>query len=287
MKAYWDDDIAILSAENIEFQVETAGLSSRFAAVMIDMTLQFIAFMLVLVLALWVSYSLPAGEVAQYFEAFGSGLLIITIFFIFYAYFFIFEWLWAGQTPGKRWLGLRVLHADGMPVTWWPVFVRNLLRIIDFMPFFYGAGSLIAVLNTHNQRIGDQVAGTVVARERRGGEKKPVLQISEAIEAFLHPGEESPRRETPVDTPIAPSIDVQRIDNDPAGAAVRARLDQEDYELVRDYLARREQLPEAARKRLVESLAMRLAIKLNRPAPAEFEREALLEEVARAFGKKS
>lgn len=285
MKAHWDDDIAILSAENIEFQVETAGLGSRFAAVMIDMTIQLLVFTVLSLAAYYIMGGVDFAEWSEYVFGVAKAFFSVVVFFLFYAYFFIFEWLWAGQTPGKRWLGLRVIHATGMPATWWPVFVRNLLRIIDFMPFLYGAGSLFAMLNIHNQRIGDQIAGTVVARERRGAEKRPVLTISEAIETFLNP-QETPRPQLPPDAPIATAEATPELDIDPESAAIRVKLSQEDYELVRDFLARRDQVPEAARRRLAESLATRLAAKLSRPAPLEHERELLLEEVARAFGKK-
>jgi uncharacterized RDD family membrane protein YckC len=285
MKAHWDDDIAILSAENIEFQVETAGLGSRFAAVMIDMTIQLLAFTALTLAGYYIMGGVDLAEWSEYVFGVAKALFSIIVFFIFYAYFFIFEWLWAGQTPGKRWLGLRVIHATGMPATWWPVFVRNLLRIIDFMPFLYGAGSLVAMLNVHNQRIGDQVAGTIVARERRGADKRPLMTINEAIEVFLNPQEKT-RPEAQADTPITPAEATPEVDIDPVGAIIRVKLSQEDYELVRDFLARREQVPEAARRRLAESLALRLAAKLGRSVPLEHERESLLEEVARAFGKK-
>jgi uncharacterized RDD family membrane protein YckC len=35
---------------------------------------------------------------------------------IFFGYFILFEALWNGQTPGKRWLGLRVIRFDGRPL---------------------------------------------------------------------------------------------------------------------------------------------------------------------------
>lgn len=285
MKAYWDDDVTILSAENIEFQVETAGLGSRFAAVTIDMVIQLTAFTVMSLVAYYVMGGISPADWTQYVLGFAKATFGIAAFFLFYAYFFIFEWLWAGQTPGKRWLGLRVIHATGMPATWWPVFVRNLLRIVDFLPFMYGAGSLVAVLNIHNQRIGDQVAGTIVARERRGADKRPLMTISEAVETFLNP-QEKPRPEAQSDTPLAPIEAITEVDVDPDSAAIRVKLSQEDYELVRDFLARRQQLSVTARERLAESLANRLGAKLGRALPLEHEREMLLEEVAQAFGKK-
>ena len=53
------------------------------------------------------------------------------IFDLFFGYFAFFEWIWNGQTPGKRWLKFRVIREDGRPITFWEAAVRNLLRIFD------------------------------------------------------------------------------------------------------------------------------------------------------------
>src|SRR5690349_14009535 len=72
-------------------------------------------------------------------------LFIVVGFFIWTSYFVIFEWAWNGQTPGKRWLRLRVIREDGRPITFWEAAARNLLRIFDIQPFpFYSVG-LISV----------------------------------------------------------------------------------------------------------------------------------------------
>ena len=49
-------------------------------------------------------------------------------------YFILFEWLMRGQTPGKKALKIRVIRDDGTPVTIHEVLVRNILRLIDFLP---------------------------------------------------------------------------------------------------------------------------------------------------------
>lgn len=78
-----------------------------------------------------------------------------------------FEWIWNGQTPGKRWLKLRVIREDGRPVTFWEAAVRNLLRAVDMMPApFYSIGLISVFVSMSDQRVGDVVAGTVVVRER-------------------------------------------------------------------------------------------------------------------------
>ena len=95
------------------------------------------------------------------------AVMILLLFLIFAGYFAFFEWIWNGQTPGKRWLKLRVIREDGRPITFWEAAVRNLLRSFDMMPIpFYSVGLISVFSTTRDQRIGDMVAGTVVVRER-------------------------------------------------------------------------------------------------------------------------
>ena len=61
-------------------------------------------------------------------------------FALLWGYYIFFEMLWNGQSPGKRLVGLRVLKADGTPITLTESIVRNLVRLIDFLPLFYGLG---------------------------------------------------------------------------------------------------------------------------------------------------
>jgi uncharacterized RDD family membrane protein YckC len=95
------------------------------------------------------------------------AVMLILLFLVFAGYFTFFEWIWSGQTPGKRWLKLRVIREDGRPITFWEASVRNLLRTLDMFPFpFYSIGLIAVFTSTRDQRIGDMVGGTVVVRER-------------------------------------------------------------------------------------------------------------------------
>jgi hypothetical protein len=87
-------------------------------------------------------------------------------------YFVAFEQAWNGQTPGKRWLGIRVVRRGGLPLTLSQVLTRNLLRIIDFIPS--GMTALTSFFATrYQQRLGDLAADTVVIREF--GDRQPYL----------------------------------------------------------------------------------------------------------------
>lgn len=88
------------------------------------------------------------------------------------AYYFAMEAV-TGQTVGKGLLSLRVARADGTRPSAGAIGARTLLRIIDWLPFLYLVG-FITMLATgqRRKRLGDLVAGTVVARavptRRRG-----------------------------------------------------------------------------------------------------------------------
>lgn len=100
-------------------------------------------------------------------ERFGLGLMLILLFAIEWFYPVLFEVLRDGATPGKKAMGLRVLHEDGTPVNWTASVVRNLLRAVDFLPVLYGFGLAAMLLSRDFQRLGDQVAGTVVVHTER------------------------------------------------------------------------------------------------------------------------
>ena len=97
------------------------------------------------------------------------ALLSLTFFIVNFGYFTLFEMLWRGQTPGKRRVGLRVIREGGYPLNFGASFLRNLLRIVDFLPFGYAVGVTVAVLGSRWQRLGDLAARTWVVREHPEG----------------------------------------------------------------------------------------------------------------------
>lgn len=96
---------------------------------------------------------LPAGGLASF----------LTAIIVFVAYPAIAEALF-GRTVWKALLGLRVESVDGSRISPAQAFVRNLLRIVDVLPGFYGLGGLVVLTFGHGQRIGDLAARTVVVR---------------------------------------------------------------------------------------------------------------------------
>jgi uncharacterized RDD family membrane protein YckC len=94
----------------------------------------------------------------------------------------------AGQTLGKRLLGLRVVRADGEAAGLREIVVRTVLRVVDGIGL-YLVGLLVMLLTGgRRQRLGDLAAGTVVTQA--GPAKESVGEPSEGtapVAPELHP----------------------------------------------------------------------------------------------------
>ena len=135
--------------EGIELSLRLAGPVSRALAWLIDLIVRLVGFG---------ALSVALGMLGKL----GMALTLMLWFALEWLYPSAFEVWGRGATPGKRSLGLIVLHDDGTPVRLSASLTRNLLRAIDFFPLLYGVGLLTMLLNRDFKRLGDIAAGTVV-----------------------------------------------------------------------------------------------------------------------------
>jgi uncharacterized RDD family membrane protein YckC len=100
------------------------------------------------------------------FELHGGPAFIFILlnFVVFMGYFILLEANWNGQTVGKKLVGIRVAREDGGPIDMQQAAIRNLLRIIDALPFLYLVGVILIWTSDKKQRLGDRVANTVVVK---------------------------------------------------------------------------------------------------------------------------
>lgn len=145
---------SIETPEGIELSLCVAGPLPRILAWLLDTLIRAVAIYLLMFLF-------------NYLDLFGMGLLMLSIFFAEWFYPVLFEVYMSGQTPGKKLLGLRVLCDDGTPVNWSASLLRNLLRVVDFLPMLYGSGIVSMLLNRDFKRLGDLAAGTLVVYTRK------------------------------------------------------------------------------------------------------------------------
>ena len=157
-----NSQLTIQTPENITFGYELADLGSRFQACVIDTILIVISQFIVIAIVLAV------GNAADLFGAVGwvIGIAVVLMFLLLWGYYILFELIWNGQTPGKRYIGLRVVDRQGVPVTFAASIIRNLVRIIDLLPVAYGLGTIVMAINKRGLRLGDLAAGTLVVRDK-------------------------------------------------------------------------------------------------------------------------
>jgi hypothetical protein len=193
-------------------------------------------------------------------------LLVIIQFLIINGYFAIFEWLWSGQTPGKRWLKLRVIREDGRPISFLEAMIRNLIRVIDFIvPPFYSVGLVSVFATERDQRVGDLVAGTVVVRERES--EAPAFD-----EVFASPISDAALRRS--FAPVKFTADVNK-------------LTEREISVVESFLRRRSELKSYPRQWMAWRVSMPILFKLRPQYDlATFTYEGFLEELLHRYREK-
>jgi uncharacterized RDD family membrane protein YckC len=86
-------------------------------------------------------------------------------FLLTFAYFFGTELVWA-QTLGKRVMKLRVVRDDGTKAPAGPIFLRNLVRVVDWLPSLYVVGAVtVFATGERRARLGDMAAKTKVVAD--------------------------------------------------------------------------------------------------------------------------
>jgi uncharacterized RDD family membrane protein YckC len=145
---------AIETPEGVELRLRVAGPPARGLAWMIDVVIRLVGYSV-----LWIPLAI-LGRV-------GAGLFFLILFLGEWFYPVLFEVYAGGATPGKKLVGLAVVHDDGTPVGWSGALLRNLLRFADFLPAAYGLGLATMLVHPQFKRLGDLAAGTVVVYQER------------------------------------------------------------------------------------------------------------------------
>ncbi len=259
-----DEILTVETPEHIELQFALATIGNRFLACAIDHAIQVVALFLTWIIAYNMSEAVRVfGGTLMGDKGEGSlwvmAIALIIVFLIIFGYFVIFETLWSGQTPGKRWMKLRVIQEDGRPITFFSSLTRNLIRVADTIPPpFYSVGIISVFGSERAKRLGDFVAYTVVIKER-------------AAEA---PSFDDVFDSAVIDTAmrrVAPAVDFR--------GDVRVVLPSEII-AVEAFLRRRYDIPEHPRSWSAWRIAVPLLEKI-RPYydPADFNYEGFLEEL--------
>jgi uncharacterized RDD family membrane protein YckC len=171
------DQIKIDTPEQIALELPIAGIGSRFLALGIDTTIQIVLY---LITAFIFIFTMPVGSSVFLFlpRLLGPAMAVFILFTIYWGYFAILESTWNGQTPGKRYAGIRVIKESGRPINAVEAIGRNLMRAVDGLPGVYGVGLVCMMCNRQSRRLGDFVAGTIVVHEKPPEEVRPSWSTS-------------------------------------------------------------------------------------------------------------
>ncbi len=159
------DQLQLATPERVSVDLPIAGLGSRAMAYAVDVALLGAAALVVYFTgSFFISDPL---ELALGLSSLARTLIAAGLFLILWCYWTVFEVVWNGQTLGKRLVRIRVVKSDGSPVTVFSSAVRNLLRVVDFLPACYPVGLITMLVDKRHRRLGDLLAGTVLVRDEQ------------------------------------------------------------------------------------------------------------------------
>jgi uncharacterized RDD family membrane protein YckC len=242
------DKLTIETPEQTSLEFPLAGIGSRFLAIAADTLLQVAAFWVLIMILAIIRFSFASlffGRTGLWTMA----ILLLIAFSIQFGYFAFFEALWNGQTPGKRWTHLRVIKDSGRPISAYDAILRNLIRIVDYLPTLYATGVITMLISSENKRVGDYAAGTVVIHE------KPLQGVSSIWQSPATPAQ-------------------------PIAAGPLPQLTVEELQLVEAFLNRRSSLQPDVRRAMARQIADRLGQQWSVPLEARPDAEKFLEAAA-------
>lgn len=159
-------DLTIDSVTGVEISLPVAGPGARSFAFLIDWHIRAILAIAWYVLAAllhnnhW-SLAAPLNPGAGWFM-----FVVTPPAVIYFLYPLVLELAMRGRTPGKRIAGVHLVTRDGGTPSIGALLTRNVFRLVDSLPLFYGVGLVATIATREHVRIGDMAAGTLLVYDR-------------------------------------------------------------------------------------------------------------------------
>jgi uncharacterized RDD family membrane protein YckC len=228
-------EVRLVSGEAVDLDIRLARAGSRALALMIDIVLQFVLFYILLIPASLLLGLFPLTDAALVYATYIMLVVVVIV-----GYPTVLHAVLRGRTIGKLALGLRVVRADGGPISWRHSFTRALVgAAIEWPGAFFAVSWIVSLTiisgSARAQRLADMAAGTIVIHERSPESWGWVPSTPGPLVAW------------------AATLDLTNVDD---GLALAAR----------HFLARSRSLAEPYRSRLGEALARELLARVT-PSP--------------------
>src|SRR5438034_8095434 len=152
-----DSELVVATPERVSFDYQVAGLATRGIAQAVDLLI--LAFVLAGVYVAAIAVGAFGLDAVAYLIAILGTLVVV------FGYHWTCEAFWSGQTVGKKVFRLRAVGDRGEPMTFGQAGIRNIVRLVDFLPYAYGIGLVVLFVNGRGKRLGDLAAGTIVVKD--------------------------------------------------------------------------------------------------------------------------
>jgi uncharacterized RDD family membrane protein YckC len=121
------------------------------------------------------------SKITDIFTSTTGAILVVLLSLALIGYYIILETVLNGQTVGKKLLHIRVRKEGGFAPNFWDILLRNIIRLVDYLPLFYGIGFIVMFFNGRSKRLGDYAAGTIVIREQPRKKITQFLNVQEVM----------------------------------------------------------------------------------------------------------
>ena len=151
------DQISIPTTQNVSIDYEVASLVDRGVAQLIDWGIFLLYFMIINIIL----------SVSGNYRVWDEPFFWIAIPAPIYLYDLLMETFFNGRSVGKMAMRIKVIKVDGTQPSFGSILIRNMLRPIDGLLWFYTLGSITILASGTGQRLGDIMARTTVVRMQR------------------------------------------------------------------------------------------------------------------------
>ncbi|MCX5333639.1 MULTISPECIES: RDD family protein [unclassified Streptomyces] len=148
----------LVTGEAVALELRPARLPSRALAVLLDLLVGVIVYVVVTIALVASTASLD--EAAQFAVSLAAFVLVLVGGPI------AVETLSHGRSLGKMAFGLRVVRDDGGPIRFRHALVRGGIGVIEILLTFGVVACVASLVSARGRRLGDVFAGTLVVRER-------------------------------------------------------------------------------------------------------------------------
>src|SRR5258706_6191467 len=152
-----DSELIVSTPERVSFDYQVAGLGTRAIAQVLDLLIVSALLTALFFGGLAVGAFINNSVVFDLIEILGSFVIV-------FGYFWTSEAMWSGQTIGKKAFRLRAVGDRGEPLTFMQAGIRNIVRIVDFLPYGYGLRLIVMFIHGKGKRLRDPAPGTLVVK---------------------------------------------------------------------------------------------------------------------------